>query len=136
MVVRSPLASRSVFASALRRALFCLVVLLLPAHHAFAKSVLVVVPHPDDEALFAAGIIRSAVVLCGGLMGCVFRFDGELIHFVTGHNLSPEGLAEYRRAYPRPPSRYSPLASRIVHKYCEPEPITRATMAGDMPMAA
>src|SRR5205823_6376114 len=58
----------------------------------------------DVQPVFDA-IIRSAVALCRGLMGTVFRYDGEQIHFVTGHNLSPEGLAEYQRAYPRPPSR-------------------------------
>jgi two-component system, NtrC family, sensor kinase len=69
----------------------------------------------DVQPVFDA-IIRSAVVLCGGLMGCVFRFDGELIHFVTGHNLSPEGLAEYRRAYPRPPSRDRLLGPALLER--------------------
>ena len=69
----------------------------------------------DVQPVFDA-IIKSAVVLCGGLMGCVFRFDGELIHFVTGHNLSPEGLAEYRRAYPRPPSRDRLLGPALLER--------------------
>jgi GAF domain-containing protein/CheY-like chemotaxis protein len=71
---------------------------------------------PTDVQPVFDGISRSAVVLCGGLMGCMFRFDGELIHFVTGHNLSPEGLAEYRRAYPRPPSRDALLGPALVER--------------------
>jgi len=71
----------------------------------------------DVQPVFDA-IIRSAVVLCRGLMGTVFRYDGEQIHFVTGHNLTTEGLAEYRRAYPRPPSRDRLLGPTLVE--CRP----------------
>jgi len=50
-------------------------------------------------------IVNSAARLCGALMSCVFRFDGELIHLVAEHNFSPEGMHLYREAYPLPPSR-------------------------------
>ena len=69
----------------------------------------------DVQPVFDA-IIRSAVVLCRGLMGTVFRYDGEQIHFVTGHNLSPEGFAEYQRAYPRPPSRDRLLGPALLER--------------------
>jgi GAF domain-containing protein/CheY-like chemotaxis protein/HAMP domain-containing protein len=58
----------------------------------------------EVEPIFDA-IVRSAVRLCNGVMSIVFRFDGELIHFVTHHNLTPEGLEAFQTAYPLPPTR-------------------------------
>jgi two-component system, NtrC family, sensor kinase len=34
-------------------------------------------------------IVRSAVALCRSLFANVFRFDGELLHFVASHNVGP-----------------------------------------------
>src|SRR5215510_12804894 len=48
-------------------------------------------------------IITSAVRLCGARMGVVFRFDGELVHFVAQHNCPPKAIESLRRMYPRPP---------------------------------
>jgi len=48
-------------------------------------------------------IVRSAVKLCGGFFGAVFRFDGELIHSVAHHNIPPEVLPVYSRLFPQPP---------------------------------
>src|SRR5207245_4577713 len=44
-------------------------------------------------------IVRSAVQLCDGLYGAVFRSEGELIQLVA-HDY-PEGLDVLRRAVPR-----------------------------------
>ena len=71
---------------------------------------------PTDVLPVFDAIVGSAVRLCSGVMGCVFRFDGELIHFVTGHNLSPAGLAAYQRAYPRPPSRDRLLGPALLER--------------------
>ncbi len=38
-------------------------------------------------------IVRNAVSLCGSLFANVFRFDGELLHFVASHNTRLCGVA-------------------------------------------
>ena len=48
-------------------------------------------------------IITSAVRLCGARLGAVFRFDGELVHFVAQHNYPTKAIEILRRMYPRPP---------------------------------
>ena len=50
-------------------------------------------------------IVRSAVRLCDGLFGGLYRFDGELIHHVAHHNYTPEALEEVRRIFPARPNR-------------------------------
>jgi signal transduction histidine kinase len=43
--------------------------------------------------------------LCIGLLGALFRFDGEQIHHVAQHNNTPEALEAAHRVYPAPLSR-------------------------------
>jgi len=50
-------------------------------------------------------IVRNAVRLCDGRYGGVFRFDGELVHFVAQYNLSPEAAALHAAAFPARPDR-------------------------------
>ena len=50
-------------------------------------------------------IVRNAVVLCDGLHGQLCLFDGETISLVAHHNLTPEGIAALRRAFPAPANR-------------------------------
>ena len=50
-------------------------------------------------------IVRSAVRLCNGLFGALFQFDGEQIHHVAQHNITPEALEATHRVYPAPLSR-------------------------------
>src|SRR5262249_48133840 len=52
-------------------------------------------------------IAESARRLCDGQFCFVYRFDGQLLHFVAHHSLPPEVLEMNRRAYPAPPSRKS-----------------------------
>jgi signal transduction histidine kinase len=47
-------------------------------------------------------IVRNAVRLCGAAQGGVYRFDGELIHWVANDGYTPEQLEEWRRTFPRP----------------------------------
>src|SRR5262249_42660813 len=51
----------------------------------------------DVQPVFET-IVRNAVSLCGSLYANVFRFDGELLHFVASHNvgLSPSPRAKVR----------------------------------------
>jgi signal transduction histidine kinase len=67
----------------------------------------------DVQPVFDA-IAKSAVRLCGGGMTGVFRFDGELIHFVAQHNFPPEGLEAYRQAYPLRPAQDKVLGRALL----------------------
>jgi len=55
---------------------------------------------PTDVQPVFDVIIRNAVQLCGGLFGCLFRFDGERLHLVAHHNFTPEAQSLYERTYP------------------------------------
>ena len=49
----------------------------------------------------------------------VFRFDGELIHLVAHHGLSPEGAVAYERNFPLPPSRKTAIGRALQDRtYC------------------
>src|SRR6266699_263611 len=58
-------------------------------------------------------IAESAARLCDAQYCFVYRFEGQLLHFVAHHGLTAEVLEINRRAYPAPPSRRS-VASRAV----------------------
>src|SRR5262245_16283384 len=47
---------------------------------------------PTDAQPVFATIVRNAVSLCGSLYAVVFRFDGELLHFVDSHNMDPSSV--------------------------------------------
>src|SRR5215469_11019580 len=61
-------------------------------------------------------IAESARRLCEGQFCFVYRFDGQLLHFVAHHSLTPEVLEMNRRAYPAPPSRRSAAARAILER--------------------
>jgi hypothetical protein len=69
----------------------------------------------NTQPVFDA-IAESAVRVCGGLLGRVYRFDGKLIHFVAHHNWTAEGLAAVCRVYPRPLSRDTQVATAILDR--------------------
>jgi GAF domain-containing protein len=60
---------------------------------------------PTDVQPVFDTIARKAQDLCLAQTGTVFRFDGELVHLVAGHSLSPEGIESLRRVFPMPPGR-------------------------------
>jgi hypothetical protein len=59
---------------------------------------------PTDVQPVFDMIAESAARLCEGQFCFVYRFDGQLLHFVAHHSLTPEVLEMNRRAYPAPPS--------------------------------
>jgi hypothetical protein len=65
-------------------------------------------PHPVFEA-----IMESGVRLCAASFGGVFRFDGELVHFVTSHQWPTEQLEVVRRHFPMPVGDGSLVARAI-----------------------
>jgi GAF domain-containing protein/DNA-binding response OmpR family regulator len=72
---------------------------------ATGEILMVIASSPTDLQPVMDAIVRSAVRLCDGLLGAVFRRDGELIHMDAHYNLSPEGVDEVVRAFPMRPRR-------------------------------
>jgi GAF domain-containing protein len=68
---------------------------------------------PTDARPVFETIARNAMALCGSLFANVFRFDGELIHFVTSHNVVPDHLGLLKSKYPMRPDP-SQVAGRVV----------------------
>src|SRR5262249_10679929 len=58
---------------------------------------------PTDAQPVFETIVRNAVSLCGGLFANVFSFDGELLHYVTSHNVGPSYADMIRATFPRRP---------------------------------
>src|SRR6516225_4824838 len=71
---------------------------------------------PSDVQPVFDMIAESARRLCDGQFCFVYRFDGQLLHFVAHHSLTPEVLEMNRRAYPAPPSRRSAAARAILER--------------------
>jgi signal transduction histidine kinase len=59
-------------------------------------------------------IAESAARLCEAQYCFVYRFDGQLLHFVAHHGLTADVLEINRRAYPARPSRRSVAARAIL----------------------
>src|SRR4029434_7435982 len=68
---------------------------------------------PTDLQPVFDTIIRSAVRLCHGLVGGLYRFDGALMDLVSHHNVTPEALEIQRRMLPTHPHR-GILAARAI----------------------
>jgi two-component system, NtrC family, sensor kinase len=68
---------------------------------------------PTDVQPVFETIVRSAVSLCGSLFANVFRFDGELLHFVAGHNVGPSYVELLRAKYPMRPD-ISQVSGRVL----------------------
>src|SRR3990172_2657339 len=83
---------------------------------ATAEILRVVSSSPTDAQPVFEMIARNALRLCSGEFCAVFRFDGELIHLVAHHGLTPEGVEAYRRAYPMAPSMRSAAARSILNR--------------------
>src|SRR5262245_16459527 len=71
---------------------------------------------PSDVQPVFDMIAEKAARLCVGQFCFVYRFDGQLLHFVAHHSLTPEVLEMNRRAYPAPPSRRSAAARAILER--------------------
>src|SRR5262245_31479403 len=58
----------------------------------------------DLQPVFDA-MAESAVRLCNGVFGAVYRLEGDIVHLVAHYNFNPEGWAAYRAMYPMPLGR-------------------------------
>ena len=70
---------------------------------ATADILKVISSSPTDVQPVFDAIAESAVRLCDGIFGGVWRFDGELFHFVAQHRFSAEALELLQRQYPMRP---------------------------------
>src|SRR5262249_53453723 len=74
----------------------------------------VIARSPSDVQPVFDTIVASAARLCNVPFCWVFRFDGQLIHFVAEHGLSLEMAESLRRGYPIPPGRASAVARAVL----------------------
>ncbi len=65
---------------------------------------------PTDVQPVFDTIAESAVRLCNGVFGGVFRFDGELLHSEAHYRFTPEALDLIHRQYPMRPRGFHALA--------------------------
>jgi len=71
-------------------------------------------------------IADSAARLCEAQFCFVYRFDGELLHFVAHRSVTPDVLEMNRRAYPAPPTRNSVASRAILERRIVQVPDVRA----------
>ena len=83
---------------------------------ATAEVLRVIRRSPTDAQPVFDMIAESASRLCVAQFCFVYRFDGQLLHFVAHHSVSPEALEINRRAYPQPPSPKSVAARAILEQ--------------------
>src|SRR5262249_38883568 len=81
---------------------------------------------PDDVLPVFERIAGHATRLCGGTIGSVWRYDGELIHFVANHGLDADALERPRGYYPRPPAPESSGGRSCLERAVVPLPRLRA----------
>jgi GAF domain-containing protein len=83
---------------------------------ATAEILRVIRASPADVQPVFEMIVRNAVSLCGSLYATVFRFDGELLHFVASHNVGGRSPVDMlREKFPMRPDS-SQVAGRAVLK--------------------
>ena len=68
---------------------------------------------PTDVQPVFETIVRNAVSLCGSLFANVFRFDGELLHWVASNNVGPSFVDLLRAKFPMRPNS-SQVAGRVL----------------------
>jgi two-component system, NtrC family, sensor kinase len=79
-----------------------------------AEILRVISSSPADVQPVFDTIAESVVRLCDGRLSGVYRFDGNLIHFVAHHNWTDAGLELVRDMYPRVASRETQVAIAIL----------------------
>jgi GAF domain-containing protein len=69
---------------------------------------------PADVQPVFDTIVRNFVSLCGGIMGAVYTFDGELVYFAGGYGFSLEQLAGIKAKYPVRSDDSSVISARAI----------------------
>jgi signal transduction histidine kinase len=84
----------------------------LEREKATAEVLRVISTSPTDAQPVYETIVRNAVSLCGSLYSNVFRFDGEILHFVAS-SAGPSHVELLETKYPMRPD-YSQVSGRVV----------------------
>ena len=75
------------------------------SHQTASADILSVISSsPTDVTPVFDAIAKNAVTLCGSLFANVFRFDGELLHFVSSERYASSAVEMLKKAYPMRPS--------------------------------
>jgi hypothetical protein len=93
---------------------------------ATADILRVIASSPSDVQPVFEAIAESAARLCQAEFCNVFRFDGELIHFMHSYGYSREAIETLRHFYPMRPGRGSCAGRAILNGKVEQVPDARA----------
>ena len=93
---------------------------------ATADILRVIASSPSDVQPVFEAIAESAARLCKAEFCNVFRFDGELIHFMHSYGYSREAIEDLRHFYPMRPGRGSCAGRAILNGKVEQVPDVRA----------
>ena len=74
----------------------------------------IIASSPADVQPVFDTIVRNFVLLCGGVFGAIYTFDGELVHFAGAHGFTPSQRAEVKAKYPVRVDDPSVLSARAI----------------------
>ncbi|MEX2165026.1 MAG: NahK/ErcS family hybrid sensor histidine kinase/response regulator [Sulfuricaulis sp.] len=80
---------------------------------ATAEILRVISGSPSDALPVFETIVHNAVALCGSLFANVFRYDGELLHYVASRNTGPSYVELLQMKYPMRPD-ISQISGRVI----------------------
>src|SRR5262245_49940476 len=86
----------------------------LEQQRATAEILGVISSLPADVQPVFDTIVRSFALLCGSVLGVIYTFDGELVHFASAYGFSSEQLATVKAKYPVHLDDPSVLSSRAI----------------------
>src|SRR5262249_20198246 len=81
---------------------------------ATAEILGVISSSPADAQPVFDTIVRNFVQLSGGVFGCIYTFDGELVHFAGACGFTRKQLAEVKAKYPVRVDDPSVLSARAI----------------------
>ena len=81
---------------------------------ATAEILGVISSSPADAQPVFDTIVRNFVQLSGGVFGCIYTFDGELVHFAGACGFTRKQLAEVKAKYPARVDDPSVLSARAI----------------------
>ena len=80
---------------------------------ATAEILKVISSSPTDTQPVFDAIVRNATSLCEGMYANVFRYDGEMLHYVASHGWPPQLLQVLHNSYPVRPDRLR-VSGRVI----------------------
>ena len=83
---------------------------------ATAEILKIIASSPTDIQSVFDAIARNALTLCGSAFATLFRFDGTLMHYVSGHHVAPEQEQLIVQGFPSAPHRGKVAGRAIMEK--------------------